>query len=63
MSNFYMVYRAKDDSIAAVGSAEECTKQLGYKNVHSFYSMIQLVKTGKRKKYEVIVSRSDVCDE
>ena len=63
MSKFYMVYRTKDDSIAAVGSAEECAKQMGYAVVRSFYSLVYLINKGKCKKYEVMVSNSDVCDE
>jgi hypothetical protein len=58
-----MVYRTKDDSIAAVGSAEECAKQMGYTAVGSFYSMVYKVNKGECKKYEVVVSNSDVCDE
>ena len=60
---FYMVYLAKDDSIVATGSAEECAKQMGYKNVHSFYSFVQYVKSGKRKTHEIVVADSDVCGE
>lgn len=61
--NFYMVYRAKDDSIAAVGSAAECAKQLGYTDTHSFYTLLHRIRNGKCKTYEIIVSDSDVCDE
>ena len=60
---FYMVYRAKDDSIAAVGSAAECAKQLGFTDVHSFYTLAHRVKHGTCKTYEIIISESDVCDE
>ena len=60
---FYMVYRTKDDSIAAVGSAEECAKQLGQSDVHTFYTLAHRVKHGTCKTYEIIISESDVCDE
>ena len=60
---FYMVYLAKDDSIVATGSAEECAKQMGYKNTHSFYCFVQHVRAGRRKTHEIIISDSDVCDE
>lgn len=60
---FYMVYLAKDDSIVATGSAEECAKQMGYKNVNCFYSLVQHIRNGKRKTLEIIISDSDVCDE
>lgn len=60
---FYMVYRAKDDSIAATGSAEECAKQMGFTAVQSFYSLVYLVNKGKCKTYEIIISDGDVCCE
>ena len=59
---FYMVYLAKDDSIIATGSAEECTKQMGLKNVYTFYSIVSKIKNGKHSKYEVIVSDSDTLE-
>ena len=62
MSKFYMVYRTKDDSIAAVGSAKECTKQLGLKNEQSFRSMVSKASLGKNSKYEVIISESDTLE-
>lgn len=61
--SFYMVYRTKDDSIAAVGTAEECAKQMGHKVVGSFYTLVKRVRNGECKKYEIIISDSDVCDE
>lgn len=63
MSKFYMVYRTKDDSIAAVGSAKECAKQMGLKNEQAFRDIASRASLGKIKKYEVIVSDSDVCNE
>lgn len=60
---FYVVYLTKDDSIVAVGSAKECAKQMGLKNDQAFRDIISRSKLGKIKKYEVIVSDSDVCDE
>lgn len=63
MTKFYMVYLAKDDTIVATGSGKECAKQMGYPTLQSFYSMVYLVNKGKCKKYEVVVSDSDVCDE
>lgn len=62
MSKFYMVYLAKDDTIVATGSAEECTKQMGLKNVHVFYTIVGKTRMGKLHKYEVIVSDSDTLD-
>ena len=60
---FYIVYRTKDDSIAAVGYAEECAKQLRHKSVENFYTMLYRIRKGKCKNYEVSISESDVCDE
>ena len=59
---FYMVYLAADDSIVATGSAEECTKQMGLKNVHSFYSIIGKSRSGKLSRYEVIISDTDTLE-
>ena len=56
---FYMVYLAADDSIVAVGSARECMKQMGIKDVFSFYSLVSKARSGKIAKYEVIVSDTD----
>ena len=57
-----MVYRTEDDSIAAVGSAKECTKQMGLKNEKSFRSIISKASMGKNQKYEVIISDSDTLE-
>ena len=59
---FYMVYLAADDSIVATGSAEECTKQMGFKNVNTFYSVIGKSRRGKLSRYEVIISDSDTLE-
>jgi hypothetical protein len=60
---FYIVYRTKDDSIAATGSAPECAKQMGHKSVKSFYTLVKRVRNGQCKTHEIIISESDVCDE
>lgn len=62
MSKFYMVCLAKDDTIVATGSAEECTKQMGLKNNQAFRDIVSKSKLGKNKKYEVIVSNSDTLE-
>jgi hypothetical protein len=56
---FYMVYLAADDSIVAVGSAQECVEQMGLSSVDSFYAIVSKVRHGKRPKYEVIVTEGD----
>ncbi len=52
---FYIVYLAKDDSIVATGSAEECTKQMGLRNVHSFHTIVGKTRKGLLSRYEIVV--------
>ena len=59
---FYMVYLAKDDTIVATGSAEECAKQMRLKDVYCFYSVISKVRNGKCSRYEVIISDTDTLE-
>ena len=63
MAKFYMVYLAKDDSIVAVGSAKECTKQMGLKSESAFRDLVSKASLGKIKKYEVIISDSDTIGD
>ena len=51
---FYMVYLAADDSIVATGSAEECTKQMGLKNIHTFYTIVGKTRKGLLTRYEIV---------
>ena len=51
---FYTVYDAKDDTIVASGSASECTDQLDFKSLDSFYCMISRVLKGQNRKYKVV---------
>jgi hypothetical protein len=63
--NFYIVRLRKDDSIVAVGTAEECTKALGFESVSIFYCMVSRVRSGsdRNKKYDVdIVPEEDEED-
>lgn len=60
--HFYIVRLRKDDSIVAVGTAEECTKALGFDSIAVFYSMVSRVRSGsaRNKKYDVdIVPEED----
>lgn len=52
--NFYSVYRTKDDSVVATGTAKQCAKQLGFTNEACFYCMISRAKSGKNRKYAVV---------
>lgn len=38
--NNYIVHDTRTDEILALGTARECTRQLGYKSVDCFYSQI-----------------------
>lgn len=48
---YYSVYLKKTDELVAQGSAEECTTQLGYTCVSTFYAMYTRSKQGKLNKY------------
>lgn len=52
---YYTVYRKKDDTVLAQGNAEECRKQLGFKTLQVFYSVVSRVNRGKTEKYEVTI--------
>lgn len=63
--HFYIVRLRKDDSIVAVGTAEECTKALDFDSIAVFYSMVSRVRSGsaRNKKYDVdIVPEEDEDD-
>lgn len=51
--NFYIIRLRKDDAIVATGSARECTEQLGFKTVKTFYSVLSKNRRGKRHRYEI----------
>lgn len=51
---YYTVYLNMDDSIVTSGTARECAKQMG-KSENSFRSMISFTRSGKNKKYTVVV--------
>lgn len=54
---FYIVRLRKDDSIAAVGTAEECTKILGFSSIPVFRTMVSRAQLGLKQysKYDVDV--------
>ena len=60
---FYIIRRRKDDSIVAVGSAQECMKSMGIKSYSSFASMVCRNINGIHKKYEIDIEFLDeeVC--
>lgn len=49
----YTIYLKKDDSIVASGTAKECQKQMGFKSLGVFYSVVSRVYRGISTKYDV----------
>lgn len=49
--NEYIVHSVKTDEILALGTAKECTKQLGYSSVTCFYSQICSQRNRGRQGY------------
>lgn len=54
---FYIVYRAKDDKILAVGDAKECAKQMELASVGCFHSIVSKSRKGITKEYEIVVEK------
>lgn len=57
----YTLYRAKDDTIVASGTAKECAEQMGTSE-EVFRSTVSRAKHGTRKKYEAYVFDGDEDD-
>ena len=55
---FYIVRLRADDSIVAVGSAEECAKSMRI-TVSSFYSAFCRSRKNQNRKYEIDVVLED----
>lgn len=55
---FYIVRLRADDSIVAVGSAEECAKIMGI-STKSFLCYVTNCRKGIMKKYEIDVETED----
>ena len=55
MKKYYTFYREDTEEIVAFGTADQCIKKLRIKNINSFYSLVSRVKSGKNKKYKVVV--------
>lgn len=55
---FYIVRLRADDSIVAVGSAEECSKIMGI-SAKSFLCYVTNCRKGIMKKYEIDVETED----
>lgn len=59
--HFYIIRRRKDDSIAAVGTARECFKQMGLSSVETFRSIVSKNRKGIQNTYEIDIE--DIDDE
>lgn len=55
MQKYYAVYLRETDELLASGTSAEVTKQLKLASVKSFYSMVSRVRSGKNKKYEILI--------
>lgn len=55
MKKYYTIYDNKTDEIIAFGSANQCIEKMKLKNRNTFFSMVSNVRTGKIKKYKIIV--------
>jgi transcriptional regulator NrdR family protein len=60
-TRIYTLYRAKDDTIVASGTAKECAEQMGT-TVGSFKSIVSRAKNKQRKKWEVYIGTDDDDD-
>ena len=63
--NFYIVRLRKDDSIVAVGDAEECTKALGFSSIAVFRTMVSRSRMhlSQYGKYDVDVVPDEEEDD
>ena len=60
---FYIVRKRKDDSIVAVGTAEECVKIMGLASINSFRSIVAKNRSGTHTTYEIDIEKYDEEDE
>ena len=56
---YYTVYDNSNDEIVAFGSATECMKKLGIKDIEQFYSFVSKTRSGLRKSHTVVVDEED----
>ena len=57
---YYTIYSNESDEIIAFGSAEDCRKKLGYKNLEQFYAFVSKTRSGYRKTCTVV---TEIIDE
>lgn len=58
----YTVYLRKNDEVVAVGTSNECAKQLRL-TIDSFYSLVSRYRRGIIDKYEFIVEKTPYDEE
>ena len=51
---YYTIFKNKDDSVVAAGTAEECARILGI-TLKSFRSFVSNTRSGRTKTYSVVV--------
>ena len=61
----YIVYNVKNDDVLAIGDAEECARQLGYKNKEVFYTKYgqQKLRIARGKNIKVMIYEIEEEDE
>ena len=59
LKKYYTVYLKKDDMVVASGTSEQFRKQLGFKTLGVFYSVISRINRGISTKYEVDIQNQD----
>lgn len=60
---FYIIRLRKDDSIVAVGTAQECIKAMGLSSMNSFRSIVSKNKLNKHTTYEIDIEPIDEDEE
>lgn len=59
----YTVYLKKTDEIIVAGDAATCADGLNM-SMHSFYSLVSRVRSGKNQKYEIeMIPRDSECND
>ena len=59
MSRYYAIYRKRDDALLACGSAERCTRMMGYKSLRTFTELCRRINAGLSSRYELYIEEVD----
>ena len=60
---FYIVRLKKDDSIVAVGTAQECVKAMNLASINSFRSIVAKNRKGINNTYEIDIEDIEEDEE